>query len=106
MKTVTVTVALPVRQWSWRVTLAEESTVADALVAARALAGDVAVPWDGPVGIFGALCDRAAVPRDGDRIELYRPLKADPRESRRERAQARRAARDPAAAGRAPRSKS
>jgi len=45
------------------------------------------VPWDSaPVGIFGELRSRADVPQDGDRIELYRPLRQDPRERRRERA--------------------
>ena len=99
MKRVTVSFALPDRQWSWPLELPETATVGEALECARALAGDVAVPWEAPTGIFGALCDRNAVPRDGDRIELYRPLKADPKESRRERVQARRAARDRAASG-------
>ena len=57
----------------------------------------VAVPWDADVGIFGELCERDAVPRDGDRIEIYRPLKSDPKVSRRARAAARRAAPDRAA---------
>ena len=93
MKQVTVSFALPERQWSWPLQMAEAATVGDALDRARALAGDVAVPWDGPVGIFGVLCDRNAVPRDGDRIEIYRALKADPKESRRERVKAVRQAR-------------
>lgn len=99
MKRVTVSFALPDRQWSWPLELPETATVGEALECARALAGDVAVPWEAPTGIFGALCDRNAVPRDGDRIELYRPLKADPKESRRERVKSRRAARDRAASG-------
>ena len=96
MKRVTVSFALPDRQWSWPLELPETATVGEALECARALAGDVAVPWEAPTGIFGALCDRNAVPRDGDRIELYRPLKADPKESRRERVRAVRQARDQA----------
>ena len=58
--------------------LPDGATVADALAAARAQAAGVDVPWDADVGIFGELCDRAAVPRDGDRIEIYRPLKVGP----------------------------
>ena len=96
MKRVTVTFALPGRQWTWPLELAEAATVGDALAGARQLAGDVAVPWEGLVGIFGALCDRNAVPRDGDRIEIYRALKADPKDSRRERVKAARRARDQA----------
>jgi len=46
------------------------------------------------VGVFGRLVDGATVLRDGDRVEIYRPLAADPQEARRRRvAKARRAAR-------------
>ncbi len=38
------------------------------------------------VGIFGKLKPTDTVLRDGDRIEVYRPLQADPKESRRRRA--------------------
>jgi putative ubiquitin-RnfH superfamily antitoxin RatB of RatAB toxin-antitoxin module len=76
------------------VTLADDGTVRDALEAARTQAGALDVPWEADVGIFGELCDRSAVPLDGDRIEIYRPLKADPKESRRARARVRRAERD------------
>lgn len=96
MKRVIVIFALPGQQWSWPLELPDAATVGDALAQARAAAGDVAVPWDGQVGIFGALCDRSAVPRDGDRVEVYRALKADPKESRRERVKAVRRARDQA----------
>lgn len=78
----------------WRVTLSDSATVAEALARARAQCAEIEVPWGGDVGIFGELCERAAVPRDGDRIELYRPLKSDPKESRRERERARKAAQD------------
>ena len=94
MKRCTVAYATPERQWLWAVTLADSATVADALEQARAQAAGLDVPWNADVGVFGELCDRAAVPRDGDRIEIYRPLKADPKESRRERAKARKAAQD------------
>ncbi len=98
MKTCLVVFALPDRQRSWTVALPEDADVAAALNAARAQAGDESVPWDADVGIFGDACDRDAVPRDGDRIEIYRPLKSDPKESRRARAEARRRATDRVAA--------
>ena len=98
MKRCLVVYALPERQWQWQVALADDATVGDALDAAHMQAGDLAVPWEGAVGIFGALCDRNARPRDGDRIEIYRPLRADPKESRRERVKARRKAQDQAGA--------
>jgi putative ubiquitin-RnfH superfamily antitoxin RatB of RatAB toxin-antitoxin module len=94
MKRCTVAYATPERQWLWVVTLPDSATVADALEQARARVAGIEVPWNADVGIFGELCDRAAVPRDGDRIEIYRPLKADPKVSRRERAKARKAAQD------------
>jgi putative ubiquitin-RnfH superfamily antitoxin RatB of RatAB toxin-antitoxin module len=94
MKRCTVAYATPARQWLWEVTLADGATVAEALEQARGLAVGVDVSWTAEVGIFGELCDRGAVPRDGDRIEIYRPLKSDPKESRRARAKARKAAQD------------
>ena len=93
MKRCMVVFATPSRQWLWQVALQDDATVRDALEQARAQAPGLAVPWDGAVGIFGTLCDRDAVPADGDRIEIYRPLTADPKESRRARVAARRAAR-------------
>lgn len=79
--------ALPERQDVWAVELPAQATVAEAIALARRASGREDVPWDtAPVGIFGEPCARDAIPRDGDRIELYRPLAFDPRETRRERA--------------------
>lgn len=38
------------------------------------------------IGVFGKIKGREAVLRDRDRIEIYRPLIADPKEARRRRA--------------------
>lgn len=38
------------------------------------------------VGVFGQKADPERVLRDGDRVEIYRPLIADPKEVRRQRA--------------------
>ena len=38
------------------------------------------------VGIWGQCVSRSSSVKDGDRIELYRPLRMDPREARRLRA--------------------
>ncbi len=71
------------------------ATVADALAQARsgmqadnaAAAAVASNDWDAAAtGIWGVRCERSAVPRDGDRIELYRPLLVDPRQQRRARA--------------------
>lgn len=39
------------------------------------------------IGVFGKLKTLDTLVREGDRIEIYRPLRADPMESRRRRAQ-------------------
>jgi len=75
------------RQLSARRDLPAPATVADALetVAAEgALAGlDLASV---AVGIWGrVVADRHHVLRDGDRIEIYRALDADPKDARRKR---------------------
>jgi uncharacterized protein len=84
-------------QFLWSVELPAEASVADALAAARALAQRDDVPWErADVGIFGKSCTLSDVPVDGDRIEIYRPLRSDPRERRRERVrEERRAGRTP-----------
>jgi uncharacterized protein len=43
-----------------------------------------------PVGIFGERVALETVVQDGDRVEIYRPLLADPKEARRRRARKRR----------------
>jgi putative ubiquitin-RnfH superfamily antitoxin RatB of RatAB toxin-antitoxin module len=92
-KRCTVAYATPGRQKIWSVELGPDATVAAALAIARESAGDVEVPWDtAQVGIFGEPCERTAVPRDGDRIEIYRPLTVDPKQSRRDRVRRARAA--------------
>src|SRR5689334_2362718 len=97
MKRCWVVYALPDRQWQWRVDLPGQGSVGDALDLARAQSIEVDVPWESAdVGIFGETCDRATLVRDGDRIEIYRPLRSDPKVSRRARAAARRAAADQA----------
>jgi putative ubiquitin-RnfH superfamily antitoxin RatB of RatAB toxin-antitoxin module len=74
------------RQYLWPVVLPGNATIDDAITAARRQAGDVEIPWDSAlVGIFGELRSRADVPADGDRIELYRPLREDPKARRRAR---------------------
>lgn len=39
-----------------------------------------------PLGVFGKPCTQDTLLREGDRVELYRPLVNDPREARRNRA--------------------
>ena len=69
------------------VSLPAGSTVADAW-SASGLAGRIPglVARDDNVGIFSKPCSLATLLRDGDRVEIYRPLLADPKEARRRRA--------------------
>lgn len=63
--------------------------IESALQAARAQLAHEGIDWQsGTVGIWGQVKARSTIPADGDRIELYRPLAADPRQRRRERARA------------------
>ena len=63
------------------------TTIGEAIAASRTLAGlpeiDLATH---PVGIYGKKKPLDTVLREHDRIELYRPLVADPKDSRRRRA--------------------
>jgi uncharacterized protein len=87
--TVEVVIALPERQLLRRVELPAGSTVADA-VSASGLAEAGAAPR---FGVYGKVVPAGTVVRDGDRVEIYRPLRADPKELRRLRAAGKRAKR-------------
>jgi putative ubiquitin-RnfH superfamily antitoxin RatB of RatAB toxin-antitoxin module len=79
-----VAFASATRQYLWAVILPAEATIAEAIEAARRQAPQAQVPWDtAPVGVFGEPRTRADRPADGDRIELYRPLREDPKARRR-----------------------
>ncbi|MCK7593122.1 RnfH family protein [Pseudomarimonas salicorniae] len=83
-----VVYALPQRCWRWQLQLAEGACVSDALAAAPLEeAGLDRGDLPPAVGVFG----REVMPdhrlRDGDRVELYRPLLCDPKAVRRERAE-------------------
>lgn len=60
------------------VELATGATVRDALRAAGMNADEAA-----SVGIWGRVCTLDAPLREGDRVEVYRPLTVDPKEARR-----------------------
>lgn len=84
---VEVVFALPRHQQVQQVTLPEGARVADALRAAQLTAADGALPGDPvDVGIWGRRVRPEEIVRDGDRVEIYRPLTADPKEARRRRA--------------------
>jgi putative ubiquitin-RnfH superfamily antitoxin RatB of RatAB toxin-antitoxin module len=75
------------RQFLRRLQLPAGSTIADAIAAAQVeleFGIDVA-PL--AVGLWSKLAPRDTVLQEGDRVELYRPLRADPKDSRRRRAE-------------------
>lgn len=85
--TVEVAYALPQKQAIVEVTVPEGSTVLDA-----ARESGIAKQFEGvdldnaKFGIFGKVSSPKQVLREGDRVEIYRPLIADPKEVRKARA--------------------
>ena len=86
---VEVVYALPQRQWVLKVRVPEGSTVAQAVEASGIAWRVPQVRLEGAsFGVFGEVRAADSVLRAGDRVEIYRPLVADPKEVRRERAAA------------------
>ncbi len=85
---VEVAYASPARQWLITVTVSENATVSDAIAAAHF--PDLPVQGlpelEGNVGIFARACQLNDGLKQGDRVEIYRPLIADPMAQRRNRA--------------------
>ena len=85
--TVTVAYALPTKAWVIAVKLADGATAMDALACAGFASS---IPGFDPetlgFAVFGNLINSATVLHDGDRLELLRPLIADPKQARRQRA--------------------
>lgn len=85
---VEVAYAEPERQFLRALELPPGATVADAIAAsnvAREFAIDVQFLG---VSIWSRVTDHLAPLQDGDRVELLRPLKIDPKDARRKRAKA------------------
>ena len=85
---VEVAYALPQKQYLQRVTLDEGATVEQAIQASGLLTlrDDIDLAKN-KVGIYSRPAKLDDVVHDGDRVEIYRPLIADPKELRRQRAQ-------------------
>jgi uncharacterized protein len=93
---VEVIYALPERVWLLPLRLPAGSTAGEAIERSgiRAQVPDIEIS-EQRVGVFGKPCRFDTVLRDGDRVELYRVLLCDPKQVRRERAEAGRAERPP-----------
>jgi len=79
--------AVPTRQTVVTVEVPQGATVRDAVLASGIVeaAGLANVDLD-RVGIWNRIANAGTVLTDGDRVELHRPLTADPKEARRRRA--------------------
>ena len=85
---VEVVYALPEKQYLQRLTLEEGATVESAIRASGLLElrSDIDLAKN-KVGIYSRPVKLADELKDGDRVEIYRPLIADPKELRRQRAE-------------------
>ena len=88
---VEVVYAIPQQAWTTQLALPPGATASDAATrsgfAARIPGFDAGVLG---YAIFGQAISAATVLRDGDRLELLRPLLADPKQARRRRAERKR----------------
>lgn len=83
-----VAFALPNKQSILQVTVEPGTTVKEAIKASGILERYREIDLEkNAVGIWSRACKLDTVPVDGDRIEIYRPLIADPKEARRLRAE-------------------
>ncbi len=85
---VEVAYASPSRQWLITLSLPDGAAVADAIAAAQMQGLPVQKSADlaGNVGVFARACLLEDALKHGDRVEIYRPLIADPMAQRRTRA--------------------
>ena len=88
MNTITVTVVLAFagRAVEVEVRLPEGATAADALARFPPHEAAGVALASAPVGVWGRRVERDHALADGDRVEIYRPLVADPKSARRRRA--------------------
>ena len=85
--TVAVCYALPDARFLVQLDVDAGTTIAQAIAASGVLVRFPEIDLArNKLGLFGKLKPADTVLRDGDRIEIYRPLQADPMESRRRRA--------------------
>ena len=82
-----VVYALPGRADCFEARVPAGSTVGAAIQACGILSALPELAGRPPdVGVFGRCCGLDEMVRDGDRIEIYRPLLVDPKQARRARA--------------------
>ena len=86
--TIEVAYALPEEQVILTQEVSEDCTVEEAIKRSGILEQYPQIDIEkGKVGLFGKICKLNTTLHDKDRIEIYRPLIADPKESRRQKAE-------------------
>jgi len=84
---VEVAYATPDSQCLLSIELAQGSDLNAAIEQSGILAKYPEIEWPGaPIGVFGKKASAQSLLKDGDRVEIYRPLRVDPKTRRRERA--------------------
>lgn len=92
--TVELVYALPGEQTLLSLEVAPGTTVREAIELSGIRSRSVAIDLErDKVGIYGKRVSLETVLRDGDRVEIYRPLIADPKDARRRRVRKNREAR-------------
>ena len=85
---VEVAYALPEKQYLRQISLPEGSTVEQAIIASDLLTLRTDIDLNkNKVGIYSRSVKLTDEVHEGDRVEIYRPLLADPKELRRQRAE-------------------
>ncbi len=89
MSTVEIVYSLPGQQFVVQVKVPEGAVVQEVIDRSGLLMAHPEIDVGGvnKVGIWNKLAKLDALVRDGDRVEVYRPLIADPKEVRRQRAE-------------------
>ena len=87
----TVVYATPAGIWEYAVSAPHGATLADAIAASGVLDAHAELRGRAlDLGVFSRLRSSSDLLRDGDRVEIYRPLVVEPKEARRVRAEVRR----------------
>jgi len=85
--TIELIYALPQKQQLFEIQVESKTTVSEAIEISGILQQYLEIDLvNNKVGIFGKACQLTDSLCDGDRIEIYRPLIADPKEARKKRA--------------------
>ncbi|OUL59448.1 RnfH family protein [Pseudoalteromonas ulvae] len=88
MMKIEVVYALPDSATCLRVEVAEGAQVEEAIIASGILEKCPQIDKDSmTVGVWNRTCKLTQILKEGDRIEIYRPLIADPKDARRKRAE-------------------